>query len=810
MAVQELINLDFTPGIRAEHFNTNFQLIEAWLQRERLRSGGWGLVEGFDLSYDADSRTVTVSKGTFINQEGKEVQVEAKTFETADIDYNVISHKYLVQSGGKISLEDKVYDYNTHKYLVYNPPDTVQAYDNNILEVLDEDGFSIPVVRLLNKSLWVSDSLSGQYLTVKQTVAYDRIDTIMLKNDGTYDYLWSIDSPSPSHVDLGDYVNEYCVGVIYWQVSDTGITCDFFTNHRSYRKIYVNQDNELYIDGVKHQQQRFIYFEEPAERLRRENDLWYNVKDNTLYIWRQINGEWGWNIVNDHSEIIIQEKKIWLPADNPADLQTFKFDDEELNLRYLPNSNAVTIIIDNVPLMSDQFDEITVDNEEIADVQKQISSVTENLFDAKEELYSLKQQRDSVFRTIKALQKDLVDSKTMYPEAYDSDNYDYEIKKRDIDNLRNLMTIDLRVTAAVNQVADLLTKIEAAEKLVTNLEEDLGILTSIGAGSYLSRGIGFKLKKPLAHPAFVEVTVTHQVRMKPARETFQRCAIFIKEDDISTTNSGPGQVFRTAYSYVIGTEQLEVFIDGNKLSKSANEFLEVIDEGKEEKNAGVIEFYYNDETLANTYGGTLSRHFKVMTDLKPGQKITYRISRQVWSYDQLDTMIKDIKGYAKTSLERANQAISDMDTLQTNLVDAMADLRDSMTTFSDQSRQIADCYKKGEQISVADMPVQVRQSIVGMPIDIVKPATSLNILVDGLSVIKDNATGAVTGGDIFNIYYVTPDSTRILVKEGNNRDKQDIDYWVTRQTDNSIVITLQDHLISSDALLYIVGFKRGV
>lgn len=812
LATQELINLNFTPGIRAEHFNNNFQLIEAWLQRERLRSGGWGLVEGFDLSYNASNRTVTVSEGIFINAEGKEVIVDSATFETAEIDYNIIERKYLVQDGGKISLEDKVYNYNTHKYLTYNPPDTVQTYDNNILEVLDEDGFIVPVVRLLNTNLWVADSFSGQYLTVKQVVAYDRIDTLMLKSDGTYEYLWSIDSPNPSHVDLGDYVNKFCVGVIYWKVSGTGITCDFFTNHRSYRKIYVDKNNDLYINGVKHQQQRFIYFEEPAERLRRENDLWYNTKDNTLYIWRYVNGEWGWNIVNDHSEIIIQEKKIWLPENNPSDLQTFRFENDELNLRYLPGSNAISVVIDNVPLMSDQFNEITIDDKEIANLQDQISAANEKLFDAKEELISLKSQRDSVFRTVKALQKDLKDSKTMYPEAYDHDNYDYEIKKRDLDNLRNLMTTDLRIAAAVNQVADLLQKIEAAEKLVSNTEEELKALVAIGAGSYLSNGVGFKLKKPLPHAAFVEVTITHQVRMKPARETFQRCAVFVKEDDIVTVNTGPGQMFRTAAPYVVGSEQLEVFVDGNKLSKSANEFLEIAYKDKEEKDADatITEFYYNDESLLNSYGGTISKHFKVMKALVPGQKITYRISRQVWSYDQLDSMIKDIREYARMSLSRANQAISDMSTLQTNLIDTISDFRNSIETFTDNSKQIADCYKKGTQISITDMPVQVRQSIVGMPIDIVKPATAINILVEGLSIVKDESTGAITGGDIFNVYYVTPESTRILVKEGSNRDKQDIDYWVTRQTSNAVVITLQDRLIASDALLYIVGFKRGV
>ena len=144
MAVHELIDLDFSPGIKAENLNYNFQLIYDWLKKERLRVGGWGIVEGFDLSYDSNNFTVTVGKGTIINHDGDEVEIEGQTFAAGDMDYTSVSYTYIVDIDGKITLNDYVYNPNYHKLLTYNPPNNVQTYDEDIVEVLDEDGFAIP------------------------------------------------------------------------------------------------------------------------------------------------------------------------------------------------------------------------------------------------------------------------------------------------------------------------------------------------------------------------------------------------------------------------------------------------------------------------------------------------------------------------------------------------------------------------------------------------------------------------------------------------------------------------------------------
>ena len=808
MAIHRLIDLDFAPGIKAEFINFNFQLVYNWLRRERLRVGGWGLVEGFDLSYSAEHFTVTVGKGVLINQDGDEVFINEHTFGVGEMDFLRVSRIYTVDSDGKITLDDFVYDPNKHKYLTYNPPDDVKDYEEDVLEVLDAEGFYVPVVRLVGKFLWVNERYAGQKLTVNQTTTANRVDTIMLHKDGTYEYLWSIDSTSPSHVDLADYNETFCIAVVYWQVTDVGVTCDFFTNHRSYRKVFVDKNNVLYINGEVYKKQKFIYFEEPLEYDREENDLWYNVKDNALYIWRQIDGEWGWRIVNDHSEILVRERKIWFPKDNPTDLQTFRFEEEEVNLRYVPGTNALDIIIDNSHLMNDQYEEITVTEQEVNSMQDKIDSLELEIKSKELELEILQIDYNDIIRTVQVLRKDLRDSKELYPAAYDSQVEDYEIKDDDITNLRNLMTIDQRVTSAVEDLYNLLQQIKKVTGTLESYKEQLTAAKGISEGSYIDRGIGFKLKQPLVHRAYVEVIVTHQVRMKPVRETFQRCSIFIREGDITVTENGTDQVFRTESGYSLGEEQLEVFVDGKRLSKGLQEFFEQVDEEKEEKTAGLQDYNYSNSIMRDTYAGTTSHHFKVTVSLTEGQNITYRISKQVWSYDQLDAVVNNIKSYARSAFDIANNALETASNLQNNISDIMADIKNEISIIKAEAAKVSQCYVKGEMISFADTAQEVKDNLIGLPINIVKPAISIEIVLDEISVKKDE-DGIIVGGDIFDIHYVTSEFSRILIKEGKNRDSQDIDYWIEEQ-DDSVKIVLRDDLVADDALLYITGFKRGV
>ena len=76
----ELNKLDFVSGIKAEKINENFNTVDTWIKNERRRVGGYGLVEGFDLSADVNNFTVTIGAGIFINQAGEEKEIAEKVF----------------------------------------------------------------------------------------------------------------------------------------------------------------------------------------------------------------------------------------------------------------------------------------------------------------------------------------------------------------------------------------------------------------------------------------------------------------------------------------------------------------------------------------------------------------------------------------------------------------------------------------------------------------------------------------------------------------------------------------------------------
>ena len=813
MAIHQLIDLDFTPGVRAEYINKNFDLVYNWIRRERLRVGGWGLVEGFQLSCDANNFTVSVSEGIMINSDGDEVEVPAWTFGAGEVPYRQVTKKYRVDSEGKVSLDDYPYDRLNKRYITYNPPGTVQDFDDNTLYVFDEDGFYIPVVRVIGKDLWVNaTNYKNTTISVCQLVASDRIDTIMLHKDGEYEYLWSIDSTSPSHVDLADYDDTFCIGVVYWTVTTTGIGCEFFINHRSYRKVYVDKTNTLYLNGEVYKKPKYIYFEEPEEEDREINDLWYNVKDNTLYIWRYHDGELGWVIVNDHSEIIVKERKVWYPEDNPSDLKTFRFDDEDINLRFVPGTNALDILIDNAPLMDDQYDETSVNEQEVSDMVSKIDEYKEKLAKEEENLKGLNQTRKNIEGAIQVIRKDLADSKALYPELYNEDNVNYDIQREDLPNLRNLMVLNQRIAEELEKVESLMVDINRSQNLIDNYKEQIEIMSSITDGTYVSTGNGFKLKRPLSKASYVEVTVTHVVRMKPARETFQRAAIFVKEGDITVT-SGSNELFETSAVYSVGDDQLEVFVDGVRLSKGLNEFVEVVDsltkEQKEKLGTDTVDYIYSNSDHRDSYYQESSSHFRVKKYLSAGQTVSYRISKHVWSYDQLDKLISNIKTYALQAYEQAIQAFEEVQNINVYVHEEIESFQTEIGNIKEQVKKIDSCYKRGETIDWKDMPKDVKDNMVGTLINISKTAVTPNLVIDGVRTEKDAMTGEITGGDIFQVYYISPDMNRVLVREGQYVSADIVDYWVESAGENKIEITLRDDLVSSDAYIYVTGFKRG-
>ena len=233
------------------------------------------------------------------------------------------------------------------------------------------------------------------------------------------------------------------------------------------------------------------------------------------------------------------------------DLKNFLFKSSELNLRFTPYKNELSLMIDQIPLHRDQFVEITVE---------------------------------------------------------------------DILNDSNLTDL------AINHYG-----------YTTAFLQDL-------KETYKEIGFGFKLVNSLDKPAFIEVNIQHRVNDSILKNKFQRNATFAKTQTLvydpdsgltplsKTDNSI--QVF-TLVPYKYGEEQLEVFIDGKRI-----------------KNELITEVTSGDPVL-----GAMCKQFSLKPNevrLTKGSEITYKITTNVYSYDHVESVIKE-------SQEELNKKIADLE-----------------------------------------------------------------------------------------------------------------------------------------------------
>lgn len=374
--ITKLNELDFSPGIRASDINENFELLKRWIEEERLRVSGWGIVEGFELSKNLDNFTISVGEGILIDKNGAHLEIPSKIFDGFELDHEYglrpratnIEETVTVSESGLVKLQYPIYSEDTTRpeftyKIVYYESGRLPSD----LEIIDEDSKN-PLTRndvdtIAASEIKLMSGFAGKQITVKYKYANDRIDGIFINKAGIndknqpiyrYELGYGTDTPTCN-------TDEYIIGYAYWHV-DKQIDVEFITDDRSYRQVYVDKNGELYLMGKPYSGYRFIFFGTKEEVSSRPlvNDLWYDVEENILKIWRKDldTDEFRWFPVNDLARFT-RETKIYGIEDNPDDLQTFIFEDSaDKNLVFVPNKNQLTVIIDQVVLMDDQIIEL--------------------------------------------------------------------------------------------------------------------------------------------------------------------------------------------------------------------------------------------------------------------------------------------------------------------------------------------------------------------------------------------------------------------------------------------------------------------
>ena len=662
----QLLDLDFAPGIKAKDVNYNFDIVKGWVDRERRRMGGWGLVEGFNTTADLNTFVVDVSDGLMVNKQGEEVQVSGTSFNVGApeaipvmepaIDASA-DEKLIVPDDGVIVLKHRPYSESRLGYITFIPPEGQRPSEQEFYIKDVETGMRVPVLEIVDHVVYVdAGNWAGHAVCIQYFTTSSRIDSILLHKDGAYEYRKSIRSTSPSHVDLADLASaddSMLIGVVYWEVGDH-ITASFYSNHRTYRKVYVDEQNRLWLNGKIYKEAKFIYFEKPSDP--QPNDLWYDKETNLLYIYRAYDGVVGWTPVNDCSTMTIREHKMFVPGDKdwPKDNKSFRFRQDETNLWFVPDQNSLEVRIDNAILMSDQFSEYVPGD---------------------------------------------------------------------------------------------------AEK-------------------YTAKGRGFTLKDPLDRPTYVEVIVNQIVKSRPAQELFQRASIFLDEGHEYYNQLNVDQDFKTNQPYSIGQEQIEVWADGLKMVRGID-FIELT----------------NDKRPATEQDKkSMSTHFRITKKLNPNQLVTYRVSRYVWSYDQLQELISDLRKDIDAVTADVQEMHKKNQVFQTNLT-AQVDAVDKntsafMTSFGKPEQYM----KKGDNIADSQISSNIKNKLVTGMVSEVIP--TMEPVIKGL---KDT--------DFIVVSYLDGTGIQPLIK--------DVEYVVSNQDDGVRIDLTASSRVSQDASLYVQAVMIG-
>lgn len=346
--------IDFSSAIKSAPFNHNYDVIRDWMARERLRIGGYGLVEGFDMSYDGKF-DINISEGILVDTNGDEIIVPATSIACGEPSYESLRQENaIVGQDGCIELPNTPYSPGEYK-LIRKDSTHLAPVDENELKVRSGDD-RVPIISVEDNKIYVSDHFAGQLVTVYYKYCADRIDAIFVDEKGKYTRVIGINAKSAS---IADYIQgkKFLIGFAHWHIGDA-VTVEFIVDERTYRKVYVDNLNRLYLNGKLYKEAKWVYFEEPL--VPEENDLWYDWHTNSLSVWSQHAGIYGWRVINDFTNVPLRTIKIWDANHCPADLQTFKFRDDETDLRFLPGTNSLEIIIDQQVVMDDQFDEVVL------------------------------------------------------------------------------------------------------------------------------------------------------------------------------------------------------------------------------------------------------------------------------------------------------------------------------------------------------------------------------------------------------------------------------------------------------------------
>ena len=289
--------IDFSNGIRPEEIQENFEYLQAQLSRERLSVGGSGISSGLDVTFNItnDNFDVIVSNGSIIDIEGNEIFVEGNTFEVELPEAEQYEEHCVLDENRTVTL--KHIPYATNRRM---PSEFLSSYEPEFSGIKirynnspNKDDYIR--VRDIKKNVVTVTGALKRDLIVNYYYSGDRIDILYV--DANYEVKYKkisqgITSTTPSVPILPKDV-KYLIAFIeivseYVDEKDPIPHAWMYIKNdlRSIRNLYTDSNGTLYICNIPFDDLQIIHLKEPEDP--KENTLWLNLMDNTLYCWRSI------------------------------------------------------------------------------------------------------------------------------------------------------------------------------------------------------------------------------------------------------------------------------------------------------------------------------------------------------------------------------------------------------------------------------------------------------------------------------------------------------------------------------------------
>lgn len=385
MSIYRVEKIDFSNGIKSEVINNNFDCVQKQIDEERVTSAGYGIAEGMDFvvkdgtfsTYWKDFN-LEITRAIIINKDGSNTVVEGKSIPIEKPELMEQNEICIIDNDGYITLSRIPYALNRT-----TTADNVAIKDSGVSVYYEGSIINVGLIKGNKILVENADKNKGYSVNVKYFTSSKRLDYIYVNNNNEIDILKGTTSFSPTRrvaedvnfpictIMIDPFRKEYVNSVLKYCAANI-----IFQDEREKRAIYVN-DNELYIYGEKYIDMQSIKLSKPENP--EDFTFWYNPSNNKLMVFREVSsGIKEWTSVNDESLVTVYESYIWTKENkiwDDSDYMTFLLDKEDIEqwprLCFLPYKNALEIYIDNMPLHSNQFEEIIELNENGVDGEKE-------------------------------------------------------------------------------------------------------------------------------------------------------------------------------------------------------------------------------------------------------------------------------------------------------------------------------------------------------------------------------------------------------------------------------------------------------